>query len=96
MATAKTTIKTQTSKSKPSTMLKSKVNKESSIQMKDKNSKKITLAALKQNVFDPKNRKSLIISILIIVIALAAFFGRSLLIAAVVNGQPISRISVIK
>ncbi len=58
-------------------------------------SKDLSISSLRQKVTDPKNKKSLIIAVLIIVMAVAVFFGRGLLIAATVNGQPVSRLSVI-
>ena len=57
---------------------------------------KITVADLKKNVMDPKNRKPILIALVVVVLAVAAYFGKSLFIAAVVNGQPVSRLSIIR
>jgi parvulin-like peptidyl-prolyl isomerase len=55
-----------------------------------------TVSDLRNKVLDPKNRRSLILAIIVIVLAVAVFFGKSLVIAATVNGQPISRLAIIK
>lgn len=83
MATAKTATKAKVAKTK--VVEKAPVKKVN----------KITISDLQKKVTDPKNRKSIILALIIIAIALAVFFGRSLLIAAVVNGQPISRLTII-
>lgn len=83
MATAKTTTKTKVAKTK--VVEKAPVKKVN----------KITISDLQKKVTDPKNRKSIILALILIAIALAVFFGRSLLVAAVVNGQPISRLTII-
>ncbi len=56
----------------------------------------MTGADLQKKVMDPKNRRSLLLALGVIGLALIIFFGRGLLIAATVNGQPISRLSIIK
>lgn len=58
-------------------------------------SKNLSISSLRQKVIDRKNRKSLIIAVVIIILAVLLFFGRGLFIAATVNGQPVSRLSVI-
>lgn len=56
----------------------------------------LTAADLQKKVMDPKNRRSLLLALAVIGLALIVFFGRGLLIAATVNGQPISRLSIIR
>lgn len=58
--------------------------------------KSTTVSDLRSKVLDPKNRRSLILAIIVIVLALAVFFGKNLIVAATVNGQPISRLAIIK
>ncbi len=58
--------------------------------------KSATVTDLRNKVLDPKNRRSLILAIVVIVLALVVFFGKSLVVAATVNGQPISRLAIIK
>lgn len=58
--------------------------------------KSATVSDLRNKVLDPKNRRSLILAIIVIVLAIAVFFGKSLFVAATVNGQPISRLAIIK
>lgn len=55
-----------------------------------------TVSDLRNKVLDPKNRRSLVLAIIVIVLAVAVFFGKSLVVAATVNGQPISRLAIIK
>ena len=57
---------------------------------------KFTVADLRKNVADPKNRKAIVVAAVVILLAIAAYFGKGLVIAAVVNGQPVSRLSIIK
>ncbi len=59
-------------------------------------SQNFTINDLKKKVLDPANRRSLILAGVIVVAAVVVYFGKSLLIAATVNGQPVSRISIIK
>lgn len=59
-------------------------------------SKNLTVADLRKKVLDPANRKSLVLALIIVVVAVAVYFGKGLLIAATVNGQPVSRLSIIK
>lgn len=98
MATAKTTIKE--SKTPKKTTVRSKITsvKEASVQTHaPKNQKKrLTVLDLQKKVMDPKNRKSLILALGIIGLALIIYFAKGLLIAATVNGQPISRLAIIR
>ncbi len=57
--------------------------------------KKTTLADLKNKVWAPKNRKATLIILGVIVLAALLYIGRSLFVAATVNGEPISRLSLI-
>jgi hypothetical protein len=59
-------------------------------------SQNFTINDLKKKAFDPANRRSLILAGVIVVAAVVVYFGKSLLIAATVNGQPVSRVSIIK
>lgn len=58
--------------------------------------KTTTVSDLRNKVLDPKNRRSLVIAIIVILIAAIVFFGKGLFIAATVNGQPVSRIAIIR
>lgn len=42
-----------------------------------------------------KNKKALTIGVVVVAIAVALYFGKSLFVVAMVNGQPISRLSLI-
>ncbi len=86
MATTKTAKKT-TSVSKKTTAKVSKPAKagRSSLSVSD----------LQKKVLDPKNRRSLILAIIVIVLILAIYLGKSLFVAALVNGQPVSRLAII-
>jgi hypothetical protein len=86
--------KAKTSSSKKSA-IKSKTVSARSASASPEVSRKITLSELKKRVTDPKNRKSLIIALGIVLLAVALYFGRGLFIAATVNGQPVSRLAVI-
>lgn len=50
---------------------------------------------LKKNLTDPKNRKNLFIAGGIFIVLVLLYLGRGFLVAATVNGQPVSRIAVI-
>ncbi len=58
--------------------------------------KKLTVSELRKKALDPANRRSLILALIIVIAAAAVYFGKGLLIAATVNGQPVSRLSIIK
>lgn len=57
---------------------------------------KMTVADLRKKVMDPKNRKSLLLAIGIILLAVIIYFAKGLFVAATVNGQPISRLAIIR
>ncbi len=59
-------------------------------------SQNFTINDIKKKALDPANRRSLILAGIIVALAIVIYFGKSLLIAATVNGQPVSRISIIK
>ncbi len=100
MATTKTAKKTPVKSSKATTKkAPAKVSRArtSVSSMKVAPQKKsATVTDLRNKVLDPKNRRSLILAIVVIVLALVVFFGKSLVVAATVNGQPISRLAIIK
>ncbi len=95
MAKTDTKTKKSTTKKAPvrSTVKKSTVTTSSASAPAKK---KMTLADLRSKVMDPKNRKSLILALGIIVLAVVIYLSKGLFIAATVNGQPISRFAVIK
>lgn len=96
MPTTKTAKKTSTS-SKKTSSAKVARGRSSVSSMKVAPAKKSpTVSDLRSKVLDPKNRRSLILAIIVIVLAIAVFFGKNLIIAATVNGQPISRLAIIK
>jgi foldase protein PrsA len=89
MATRKTTKHTPTVSRKTTVKSSAKVTSQKSLSG-------VTITDLQKRVLDPKNRRSLILAIIVIVIALAVLFGKNLVVAALVNGQPISRLSIIR
>jgi foldase protein PrsA len=100
MATAKTAKKVSSPSKKTPTKkapVKSGRGKTSSTtSMKVKTSRDFSVSTLRKKVLDPKNRRSLILAIVVIVLAVALFLGKGLFIAALVNGQPVSRIAIIR
>lgn len=58
--------------------------------------KKMTVADLKNKILAKENRKTTFVIAGIVVLGILLFLGRSLFVAATVNGQPISRMLVIK
>ncbi len=88
MATTRTTKKVSKKASSPKT-----VAKQSSSQVAKM--PKVTLSDLQKKVMDPSNRRSLILAIIVIALGIAAFLAKSYFVAALVNGQPISRLAVI-
>lgn len=101
MATTKTVKKATTIPKKTTTKKTStaKVSRGRSVvsSMKVAPAKKTTTVAdLQKKVLDPKNRRSLILAVIVIVLAIAVFFGKGMFVAATVNGQPISRLAIIK
>lgn len=64
--------------------------------MKVSAKKSTTVSDLRNKVLDSKNRRSLILAIIVILIAAIVFFGKGLFIAATVNGQPVSRLAIIR
>lgn len=97
MATTKTAKKAPANvkKAAKKTDVKVAAKRSSSASMNVKKTQNTTVSDLQKKVLDPKNRKSIYLSIAVIVLALAIFFGKSLVIAAMVNGEPISRLSII-
>jgi parvulin-like peptidyl-prolyl isomerase len=102
MPTAKTTKKTSAAPKKTTDKkTRAKVEKEKKVTPSKSSSKKSTkfksfsVADLRNKVVDKKNRRSLILAIVVIVVALVIFFGKGLVIAALVNGQPVSRLAII-
>lgn len=93
MATAKTTKKTSAAPYKKS--LKSTRQVSASTSMKMGSSKNTSVNDLQKKVMDPKNRRSLVLAIVVIVLILAIYLGKGLVVAALVNGQPVSRLSII-
>lgn len=92
MPKAKTTKKTTTTK-KTVALKKDTSKKATSFSLS--NFKVMTLSDIRNTVTNPKNRRSLILSSAIIIVAIVLFLGRGLLIAATVNGQPVSRLAII-
>ncbi len=86
MATTKT--------AKKSTIVSKKTPVKVSKQAKTVNSS-FSVSDLQKKVLDPKNRRSLILAIIVIVLILAIYLGKSLFVAALVNGQPVSRLAII-
>ena len=97
MATTKTAMKTATSPKKalPKSNSKNARVATSSSSTKMKTRKSVTVSDLQKKVLDPKNRRSLYLAIGVIVLAAAVFLGKGLLVAALVNGEPVSRIAII-
>lgn len=89
MPRAQTTKRTTKSKAAPKSSQKTPSSRSFSL-------RGLTLASLQKKVKDPKNRRSLIIAGVIIVLAVVIYFTRGILIAATVNGQPISRLAIIR
>lgn len=87
--------KAKTVKKTPATKTKTQSSKSSLAKMGSFNTKNFTISDLRGKVTDKKNRKSLIIAVIIILVAAALYLGRGLVIAATVNGQPVSRFAVI-
>jgi parvulin-like peptidyl-prolyl isomerase len=104
MPTAKTAKRSTTTAPKKTTKTTTKVPakkavapaKASTAEMPGKKSSSMTASDLQKKVMDPKNRRSLLLALGVIGLGLIIFFGRGLLIAATVNGQPISRLSIIR
>lgn len=80
MATAKTAKKTISRKSVSVSSKKSKM----------------TVADLRNKVFAKENRKTTIIVAGIVLLGVLLFLGRSFFVAATVNGEPLSRVAIIK
>lgn len=104
MPTAKTTKKApaaskKTTEKKPRAVKaekgKTTVASKSSVK-KNTTSKSFSVTDLRKKVVDPKNKRSLVLAIVVIVVAVAIFLGKGLFMAALVNGQPVSRIAIIK
>jgi len=57
---------------------------------------RMTIAGLRNSVLDPKNRRSLYIAIIVILLAVIVYYGKNFVVAALVNGEPVSRIAVIQ
>lgn len=107
MPTAKTAKKATTAAPKKTSKAKTPVKriaparatsttKAATVETPAKKPTGMTGADLQKKVMDPKNRRSLLLALGVIGLALIIFFGRGLLIAATVNGQPISRLSIIR
>ena len=98
MATTKTTKKTpaKTTKAVSKAPLKASAKSTTKSQPAVAKSQNFTINDLKKKALDPANRRSLILAGVIVVAAVVVYFGKSLLIAATVNGQPVSRVSIIK
>ncbi len=62
---------------------------------KPESAKKVESKFKKLNKLKKLNKKTIIILAIVIVVGVLAYFGRGLFVAATVNGQPISRWSVI-
>lgn len=96
MATTKTTKKESASPKKAPLRAKTVSSKTSSSSISTVKKNKMTVADLKKKVTDPKNRRSLLLALGIIVLAVVIYLAKGLFIAATVNGQPISRLTIIK
>jgi len=94
MATAKTAKRTATSPKKIAART-SRVSTMKESPASTKSNSNTTVSDLQKKVLDPKNRRSLILAIIVVGLMLALFFGKSLVVAALVNGQPVSRLSII-
>ncbi len=97
MATTKTAKKASTATKKTSKSV-SKISSRRSVSASMKVTKpknNTSLSDLQKKVLDPKNRKSLVMAIVVIVLALVVFLGKGFFVAAMVNGQPISRLAII-
>lgn len=95
MATAKTAKAKEAPKKAPVRTRKTS-SQETSVAAKTSPKKRMTVADLKRKVTDPKNRRSLLLALGIILLAIVIYFAKGLLVAATVNGQPISRLAVIR
>lgn len=96
MATTKTVKKAPAASKKTSVKSQTKRKDASSVSAKMKNPGNTTVSDLQKNVMDPKNRRSLLLALIIIILIAVIYFGKGLVVAALVNGQPISRISIIR
>ncbi len=90
MATTKTAKRTITVTKKTTAKLPAKVTKPTKAA-----GFSFSVSDLQKKVLDPKNRRSLILAIIVIVLVLAIYIGKSLFVAALVNGQPVSRLAII-
>lgn len=93
MATTKTAKKTTSTTKRVVSKTPTKTTKSTQIKMKSTNTP--TVSDFQKKVTDPKNRKSLILAIIVIVLIVVIYFGKGLVVAALVNGQPVSRLSII-
>lgn len=93
MPTRKTAKNTKTSALKKTSRT---TNSKAVSSRKMKQNREVNLLALRNKVMAPKNRRSLLTAIVIIVLAVVLFLLKGFFIAAMVNGQPISRISIVK
>lgn len=94
MATGKTAKKASDTPKKTSSRAKTSPKKEAA--SSKTTSKKFTIGDLRSKISQPANRKTLILAAGIIALAVVAYFAKGLLVAATVNGQPISRLAVIR
>ena len=94
MATTKTAKKTTTAPKKRTPVKVSKTVSVKSTPAKSSASSS-SISDLQKKVLDPKNRRSLILAIVVIILILAIYLGKSLVVAALVNGQPVSRLAII-
>lgn len=90
MATTKTAKRATTVAKKTTAKLPAKVTKPTKAA-----GSSFSVSDLQKKVLDPKNRRSLILAIIVIVLVLAIYIGKSLFVAALVNGQPVSRLAII-
>lgn len=90
MATTKTAKRATTVTKKTTAKLPAKVTKPTKAA-----GSSFSVSDLQKKVLDPKNRRSLILAIIVIVLVLAIYLGKSLFVAALVNGQPVSRLAII-
>lgn len=88
--------KTETSKKISSRKSAVVASKKTPVKVSTKENKKMTLGDLQSKVMDKKNRKALIIGVIVVVLLVALYLSRSFFVAATVNGEPISRISIVK